>query len=30
MADPRAQAEIVQKDLPPREDGDDGIDIFNL
>ena len=30
MADPRAQAEIVQKDRPPREDGDDGIDIFNL
>jgi hypothetical protein len=30
MADIRAQAEIVKTDLPPREDGDDGIDIFNL
>ena len=30
MADPRALREIVRTPLPPREDGDDGIDIFNL
>jgi N-acetylglutamate synthase-like GNAT family acetyltransferase len=30
MADPRALCEIVKTPLPPREDGDDGIDIFNL
>ena len=30
MADPRALREIVKTLLPPREDGDDGIDIFNL
>lgn len=30
MADPRALREIVQTPSPPREDGDDGIDIFNL
>lgn len=30
MADPRALSEIVRTPPPPREDGDDGIDIFKL
>ena len=30
MADPRALREIVCSPLPPREDCDDGIDIFKL
>lgn len=30
MADPRALREIVHTPLPPRENGDDGIDIFKL
>lgn len=30
MADPRALREVVKTPLPPREHGDDGIDIFNL
>ncbi len=30
MADPRALREIVKMPLPPREGGDDGIDIFRL